>query len=105
MEPRIDYRRFAPDVQKALLGMEKYLSECGLDPKLMHLLKLRASQINRCAFCIDMHSKDARAIGETEQRLYELWDAWRDSPFLFRPRTRGFGVDRVHNQSLGNTRS
>jgi len=80
MEPRIDARRFAQDASKAMYALEEYLGECGLDHKLMHLLKLRASQINGCAYCIDMHSKDARALGETEQRLYEL-DAWRETPF------------------------
>ena len=80
MEPRIDYRKYAPEAQKAMLELEKYISGCGLDHKLIHLLKMRASQINGCAYCIDMHSKDARALGETEQRLYEL-DAWRETPF------------------------
>ena len=80
MEPRIDGRRYAQEAQKAMGALEKYLSECGLDHKLIHLLKMRASQINGCAYCIDMHSKDARALGETEQRLYEL-DAWRETPF------------------------
>src|SRR6516225_9157001 len=64
-----------------MLGLETYLTtESGLDHKLLHLLKLRASQINGCAFCMDMHWKDARAAGETEQRLYGL-DAWRESPY------------------------
>jgi AhpD family alkylhydroperoxidase len=80
MEPRIDYSKYALEAQKALFAMEKYIATCGLDHKLIHLIKMRASQINGCAFCIDMHSKDARAIGETEQRLYEL-DAWRETPF------------------------
>jgi AhpD family alkylhydroperoxidase len=80
MEPRIDYSKYALDAQKALFAMEKYIAACGLDHKLIHLIKMRASQINGCAFCIDMHSKDARAIGETEQRLYEL-NAWRETPF------------------------
>jgi len=80
MEPRIDFRRHAQDAQKAMLALEQYIGACGLDHKLIHLLKMRASQINGCAFCIDMHSKDARALGETEQRLYEL-DAWRETPF------------------------
>jgi AhpD family alkylhydroperoxidase len=80
MEPRIDYSKYAPEAQKALFALEKYISGCGLDHKLIHLIKMRASQINGCAFCIDMHSKDARALGETEQRLYEL-DAWRETPF------------------------
>jgi len=81
MQPRIDYRKFAPEAMKALYGLETYLTtQSGLDQKLLHLLKLRASQINGCAFCIDMHWKDARALGETEQRLYGL-DAWRESPY------------------------
>ncbi len=80
MEPRIDYSKYALDAQKALFALEKYIATCGLDHKLIHLIKMRASQINGCAFCIDMHSKDARAIGETEQRLYEL-NAWRETPF------------------------
>ncbi len=80
MEARIDFRKYAQEAQKAMYGLEKYISESGLDHKLIHLIKMRASQINGCAFCIDMHSKDARALGETEQRLYEL-DAWRETPF------------------------
>jgi AhpD family alkylhydroperoxidase len=81
MDPRIDYRKFSPEPLQALLAMEKYLAGCGLDHKFAHLLKLRASQINGCAYCIDMHSIDARAAGETEQRLYAL-DAWRETPFF-----------------------
>jgi AhpD family alkylhydroperoxidase len=80
MEARIDYRKYAAEAQKSLYALEKYIAECGLDHKLVHLMKMRASQINGCAYCIDMHSKDARAMGETEQRLYEL-DAWRETPF------------------------
>jgi AhpD family alkylhydroperoxidase len=80
MEPRIDSRRHAQEAQKAMYALEKYLAECGLEHRLIHLMKMRASQINGCAYCIDMHSKDARALGETEQRLYEL-DAWRETPF------------------------
>jgi AhpD family alkylhydroperoxidase len=80
MEPRIDARRHAQEAQKAMYALEKYLAESGLEHNLIHLMKMRASQINGCAYCIDMHSKDARALGETEQRLYEL-DAWRETPF------------------------
>lgn len=80
MEPRIDYSKHAPEAQKAMGALEKYIFSCGLDHKLIHLIKFRASQLNGCAFCIDMHSKDARALGESEQRLYEL-DAWRETPF------------------------
>jgi AhpD family alkylhydroperoxidase len=63
-----------------MLGLETYLHQCGLEIPLLHLIKLRASQINGCAYCIDMHWKDLRAIGENEQRLYGL-DAWRESPY------------------------
>lgn len=80
MEPRLDFSKYAPEPLHSLLSIERYLAKCGLDHKLMLLVKMRASQINGCAYCIDMHSKDARALGETEQRLYEL-DAWRETPF------------------------
>jgi AhpD family alkylhydroperoxidase len=80
MEPRIDARKHAQEAQKAMYALEQYIATCGLEHSLIHLLKMRASQINGCAYCIDMHSKDARALGETEQRLYEL-DAWRETPF------------------------
>jgi len=80
MEPRFDYRKFSSEPIQAMLALEKYIAACGLDHAFVHLLKLRASQINGCAFCIDMHSIDARAAGETEQRLYAL-DAWRETPF------------------------
>ena len=65
---------------KTMLDIEAYLARCGLERSLIHLIKMRASQINGCAHCLDMHSKDARAEGETEQRLYVL-DAWREAPF------------------------
>src|SRR5215510_6729056 len=81
MQPRIDYRKHAQEPLKHLLALEKYISESGLDEKLIHLLKMRASQINGCAYCLDMHSIDARAAGETEQRLYTL-DAWPETPFF-----------------------
>jgi AhpD family alkylhydroperoxidase len=80
MEQRIDLTKHALDAQKSLYALEKYIANSGLDHKLIHLLKMRASQINGCAYCIDMHSKDARALGESEQRLYEL-NAWREAPF------------------------
>jgi len=70
----------APEAMKTMYGLEKYLAACGLEPVLIDLIKLRASQINGCAYCIDMHTKDARARGESEQRLYELV-AWRETPF------------------------
>ena len=80
MQPRLDYTKASPGTVRALFGLEVYLHGCGLEHGLLHLVKLRASQINGCAYCIDMHSKDARAAGETEQRLY-LLDAWREAPF------------------------
>jgi AhpD family alkylhydroperoxidase len=79
MEPRI-HLQTARGIYEAMLGLEKYLHECGLETPLLHLVKLRASQINGCAYCLDMHWKDLRAIGENEQRLYSL-DAWEDSPY------------------------
>jgi AhpD family alkylhydroperoxidase len=81
MEPRIDYRKFASEPVKHLYEIEKYVSSSTLGEKLLHLVKMRSSQINGCAFCLDMHSIDARAAGETEQRLYTL-DAWRETPFF-----------------------
>jgi AhpD family alkylhydroperoxidase len=80
MNPRLDLRKFRPEPLQAMQALEKYIASCGLDHKLVHMLKLRASQINGCAYCIDMHWLDARAAGETEQRLYAL-DAWRETPF------------------------
>src|SRR5512147_2415059 len=80
MEARIDYAKVAGGAYHAMLGLERYLHECGLEEPLIHLIKLRASQINGCAYCLDMHWKDLRAIGETEQRLYGM-DAWEESPY------------------------
>jgi len=80
MEARFNYAKAAPGAFKAMLGLVQYLDECGLERSLLTLLDLRASQINGCAYCLDMHWKDLRAGGETEQRLYSL-DAWRESPF------------------------
>jgi AhpD family alkylhydroperoxidase len=80
MEARFSYDKAAPGVYKAMIGVEQYLETCGLEESLLHLIRLRASQINGCAFCLDMHWKDLRAIGEQEQRLYSL-DAWRECPY------------------------
>jgi AhpD family alkylhydroperoxidase len=80
MQPRIDGAKVAPGGYKAMLGLEAYLHESSLELPLLHLIKLRASQINGCAYCIDMHWKDLRTIGENEQRLYGL-DAWREAPY------------------------
>jgi AhpD family alkylhydroperoxidase len=80
MKPRLNYSRSAPGVYDAMDSLDQYLGGCGLEESLLHLVRLRASQINGCAYCLDMHWKDLRALGETEQRLYAL-DAWRESPF------------------------
>jgi AhpD family alkylhydroperoxidase len=86
MEQRLDAGAVAPEAMKAVLGVEAYIRGCGLEPGLVDLVKMRASQINGCAFCLDMHSRDARRLGETEQRLY-LLDAWREVA-LYSPRER-----------------
>lgn len=86
MKPRLDYFAAAPDVMQGMLEMEKRVRSSGLEHSLIHLVKTRASQINGCAYCIHMHTQDARAHGETEERLY-LLDAWRESP-LYSERER-----------------
>ncbi len=80
MKQRINFTNVSQDAYRAMLALEQYIHSSGLEEGLIHLLKMRASQINGCAYCIDMHSKDARALGETEQRLYGL-DAWREAPY------------------------
>jgi AhpD family alkylhydroperoxidase len=80
MEMRLNYMKVQPESFQTLLKLEGYVKKSGLDYKLWELVKIRASQINGCAFCLDMHTKDARAMGETEQRLY-LLNAWREAPF------------------------
>jgi AhpD family alkylhydroperoxidase len=77
---RVDYRKVFPDALQAMLGLEKAVAHGTLEPELLELVKMRASQLNGCAYCLDMHSKDARARGESEQRLYVL-PAWREAPF------------------------
>jgi AhpD family alkylhydroperoxidase len=80
MESRLNYTKLAPGGVQALYKLHKYVEESGLEHSLLELVKTRASQINGCAYCIDMHTKDARALGESEQRLY-LLNAWREAPF------------------------
>ncbi|MBZ0205072.1 MAG: carboxymuconolactone decarboxylase family protein [Flavobacteriales bacterium] len=80
MKPRLNIAAAAPGIYKAMSGLEEYLHHCSIEIPLIHLIKLRASQINECAYCIDMHWKDLRALGEDEQRLYSL-DAWRECPW------------------------
>jgi len=99
---RIDYRQVAPAAYQAQLGLESYVRRSGLEHSLLHLIKLRASYLNGCAYCVDMHTKDARAEGETEQRLYAV-PVWRETPF-FTPRERAAlawtdsvtGIGRTH---------
>lgn len=86
MEPRIDFNKSSPDAFNAMLALEAAIGKLGLEPSLIELVKLRASQINGCAFCVDMHAADARKRGETERRLYAV-AAWRETPF-FSPRER-----------------
>ncbi|MEN6453103.1 MAG: carboxymuconolactone decarboxylase family protein [Prolixibacteraceae bacterium] len=80
MKARLNYSEVAPNAIKGMLELEKYVHGSGLERTLYELVKTRASQINGCAYCIDMHTKDARKAGETEQRLYAL-NAWRETPF------------------------
>ena len=80
MKARINYSKAAPGVYDAMDSLDQYLQACGLEKPLLMLAQLRASQINGCAYCLDMHWKDLRAIGEGEQRLYSL-DAWRECPY------------------------
>jgi len=80
MKARIDLMHVNPGIIQALLGLERQVRQAGFDSRLLDLVRMRASQINGCAYCLDMHSKDARANGETEQRLYGL-SAWREAPY------------------------
>ena len=80
MKQRLNYAQQAPGGMKAMLDMEKFVKSSGLDLTIFELIKTRASQIHGCAYCPDMHTKDARKAGETEQRLYAL-SAWRETPF------------------------
>src|SRR6187397_1217267 len=80
MKARIDVMHVTPGIVQAMLGLERQVHQAGFDRAMLDLVRMRASQINGCAYCLDMHSKDARANGETEQRLYGL-DAWRETPY------------------------
>ena len=86
MKPRLNPYQAAPGAMKAMMALETEVQQSGLEPALIELVKIRASQINGCAFCLHMHTRDARAKGESEQRIY-LLDAWRESP-LFTDRER-----------------
>ncbi len=80
MQPRLEFPKVAPEAYRAMAALGAYVRNSGLEPALLELVKIRASQINGCAYCIDMHTRDARAGGETEQRLYAL-SAWSETPF------------------------
>ena len=86
MSARIDYRKVNPAAVTAMAGLERFVRISGLEPGLVHLVKLRASYINGCAYCVDVHTRDAHADGETEQRLHAV-PVWRETPF-FTPRER-----------------
>lgn len=86
MQERLNYAKAAPELFRAVLNFNQKVNESGLEASLLHLVKFRASQINGCAYCLDMHSKEALADGETAQRLYVI-AAWRESP-VFSPRER-----------------
>lgn len=86
MQARLDPFKTAPESMSAMLALEEHVRNCGLEYSLIELVKTRASQINGCAFCVHMHTRDARAAGETEERLY-LLSAWRESP-LYSERER-----------------
>jgi AhpD family alkylhydroperoxidase len=81
MKPRLDFYKASPDAAKAMLTLESAVKSLGLEPALLELLKLRASQINGCGYCVDMHSRDARKQGESERRLYAV-AVWREAPFF-----------------------
>src|SRR5690349_11070413 len=81
MKARLSYKAVDPAAYKALLSMEDYVEQCSLEVSLLDLVRLRASQLNGCAYCLDMHTKDARASGETEQRLY-LLSVWEEAPMF-----------------------
>lgn len=86
MKPRLQFYTAAPDVMKPVFALNEAVNNCGLEHSLLHLVKLRASQINGCSFCVDMHTREARQDGESEQRVY-LVAAWRESP-LYSDRER-----------------
>src|SRR4051794_18584704 len=101
MHERVDYAKAAPGVLKAMLQAHEYLQGCGLEHTLLDLIYLRVSQLNGCAFCLDMHWKDLRAAGESEQRLY-LLDAWRESSgYSDRERTALAWAEAVTNVTDG----
>ena len=101
MAERINYSKVAPGAYRAMSGLEKAVRESGLEPSLLDLIKLRASQINGCAYCLDMHWKDARARGESEQRLYSL-DAWRETSYYTERERAALAWTEAVTQIAGN---
>lgn len=101
MKPRLQFYAQAPELMKLVVALNAAVDECGLEKSLLHLIKLRASQINGCSYCVDMHSREARHDGETEQRLY-LVAAWKESPlFSERERTAFAWTEAVTNIANG----
>ena len=105
MQPRLDYKKTDRSLLEALYGLNTAVDNCGLERSLLHLIKLRASQINGCSFCVDMHTHEARADGESEQRLYMV-AAWKESP-LFSERERAAfawteSVTRIAERGVGD---
>lgn len=102
MKPRIEHGDVAPGAVQAMRGLEGYVRRCGLENSLLELVRLRASQINGCAYCVDMHTKDARVQGETEQRLYAVV-VWEETPFYTeRERAALAWTEAVTNISEGH---
>ena len=106
MQPRPSYQKAAPDVLQGMLALSTVVQKSGLAPGLVDLVNYRVSQINGCAFCLDMHSKDLRARGEAEQRIYML-SAWREVPNLYSARERAAlawaeAVTRLTNQDVSD---
>lgn len=101
MTERIHYSKVAPGAYRAMSGLEKAVRESGLEPSLLDLIRLRASQINGCAYCLDMHWKDARARGESEQRLYSL-DAWRETSYYTERERAALAWTEAVTQIAGN---
>lgn len=81
MKQRMEIKKLEPRIYDAMLVAEKTVSQFGIEPRMLELIKIRASQLNGCGYCLDMHAKDARKLGETEQRLYTV-AAWRETPFF-----------------------
>lgn len=106
MQKRIQYAMVYPDAYKAMMALTQAVEKTSLSPQLIDLINYRVSQLNGCAFCLDMHSKDLRARGETEQRLYML-SAWRETPHLYSSRERAAlawaeAVTRLENQQISD---